>query len=698
MPEVSYTLDRATSIATFSIDTAGPVNSIGDRFLTDLERACDNAFGDNARGIIIESSKTKSFLDGANLLELITDSTSQTIRMSLRRYKDALAALAQSPIPVVATLSGQTALGGGFEMLLWACDHVFATSSSKVGLPEVNVGLFPAAGGTQTLARVVGFKAALEMILGGRIVPAESLVQTGLVTVCAATELISESVKWIQEHQGVTNRNYDPELSEPAALSAQEKAAIVKKARARFVSPYRPWLEAAVSALEASFTLPMDEALRKEEDLFVPLFASPNTRNKIDFFFLSTGIAPRLIKTDASKAVPVPELAIVGAGLMGQGIAQVSAEKGIKTLLIDVDEDATQRAIQAMRTRLEKLVAGGRWSSDRMEQVMSNVRGSTDYDELKAVPLVIECVFEDLALKRKILGMVQQANPDVIFASNTSTIPMADISKDAARPEKVVGMHFFSPVPLMPLLEVIQGDNSSPAAVATAVETGKRFGKTLILVSDGPGFYTSRTFGGFINNGLRLAELGMSPWQVDRAALHMGFPQGPLHIYGTVGGSVVYHAGKFMQERMPDHMRMPATLENLFNAGYVGAGKPSFYSDYRAMTPDESVLEHIVKAEGLPTPTDEEARDTLILGMVNEAFRCLGEGVLHNLYSMDLGAVFGIGFPDCWHGPARYVSLKGVKAVRDRLDELASKFDIPALAPAPEFDRLIACGLDSALI
>jgi 3-hydroxyacyl-CoA dehydrogenase / enoyl-CoA hydratase / 3-hydroxybutyryl-CoA epimerase len=185
---------------------------------------------------------------------------------------------------------------------------------------------------------------------------------------------------------------------------------------------------------------------------------------------------------------------------------------------------------------------------------------------------------------------------------------------------------------------------------------------------------------------------------VDFLALQAGFPQGPLHVYGTTGGSVAYHACQFMASRLPDRVKVPESLTKLFEAGYTGAGKPSFYLDERTMTRNESVLEHIIPAKGLPVPASDEVKDILLLGMVNEAFCCVTDGVLHDYYSMDLGAVLGIGFPDCWHGPARYASLRGIKTVKARLSELADKFQLASLAPAPEFDRLIACGLDSHLI
>ncbi len=478
-----------------------------------------------------------------------------------------------------------------------------------------------------------------------------------------------------------------------------EKEKILSDARKRHgISPYRPYVQAALDSMEGGLRMPFADAVHRDIDLFVPLFQNPHSRNKIDLFFLASSVGPRLVKVDSRQAVPVERLAIIGSGLMGSGIAQVAADSGIKTLLIDVDVETAGRAVQKIEATLDDLVARGRWPQRRKDAAMAHLDFTDDYAQLKDIPLVIESVFEDLPLKQNILAKVQEANPHAIFASNTSTIPMAEISSGCSRPEQVVGMHYFSPVPLMPLLEVIQGPKSSAAAVATVVSVGRAIGKTVILVGDGPGFYTSRTFASYVIAGFRLAEMGLSPWEVDLLALKAGFPQGPLNVYGTAGGNVVYHAAQILVSRLPDRIGIPASLVNMYDAGFIGAGKPSFYLDPRKMVPNEAAAKFIVRTQGVPTPTPEEAQDILLLGMVNEAFWCMSERVLKDYYSMDLGAVLGIGFPDCWHGPARYVSLKGVKAVKQRLIELSDKFAIPGLRPAPEFDALVACGVDSSLI
>jgi 3-hydroxyacyl-CoA dehydrogenase/enoyl-CoA hydratase/3-hydroxybutyryl-CoA epimerase len=695
--QIRYRIEHGKKIAIFEIDTPGPVNTIGERLIADLGKAIEQARSDGVKGVILRSLKEKSFLDGANLVEITKDPSVTDLKHLVLKFHEALEALAKSPFPVVALLFDQTALGGGFETLLWACDHIFATPGSKMGLPEVTVGLFPAGGGPETLRRILGLKAAMDIVLEGKILPVEFYAPSGIVTIAAADELLADALEWIEAHHDIVNRNYDPRWSGPEPLSKEEQVELVKKARARYtVCPQRPYLKAAVDIIEEGLALPFDEAVKNEAIHFAPLIAEPNVKNKIDLFFALTSLAPKLAAIDRKKAVPAPQIAVIGAGLMGQGVAQVCADKGIGVLLIDIDKATAQAGVEKIGAGLQQLVDKGRWQQGRKDNLLSRIRVTDDYGELKDIPLVIEAVFEDLRLKQEILRRAQESNPEILFGSNTSTMPIEDISAKSERPEQVVGMHYFSPVPLMPLLEVVQGPKTADSALATAVSSGRQQGKTCIVVGDGPGFYTSRTFGVFVMTGFYLTEMGLDPWDIDRLAVEAGFPQGPLHVYGTAGGNVIYHAGLFIQSRRPDIFSVPNTLIRLYEAGYVGAGKPCFYQD--GLKPDTSVLDHIERTPSLPRPGREEAKDMLLLSMVNQAFMCLDDGVVKDYHSMDIGAVLGIGFPDCWHGPARYVSQNGVKATRKRLREIHDRYGLPFFRPAEEFERLIACGVDRGLI
>ncbi|RLB24992.1 MAG: hypothetical protein DRG66_08480 [Deltaproteobacteria bacterium] len=697
MQELRYKIDGGKSIAVFEIDTPGPVNAIGEQFITDLGKATEKANSDGVKGVILTSAKVKSFLDGVNLMEIMKDPSPISVKHLVLKLQETLEALAKSPFPVVAVLLGQTALGGGFEILLWGCDHIFATSGSKLGFPEVNVGLFPAVGGPETLRRVMGLKTTLDIVMGGKVIPAEYYTKSSLVTMVSKDEIFLEAEKWIENNKGIVNRNYDPEWKEPNLLSSDERQMLIKNARDRYtICPEKPYFKAAIDAIEEGLGLPFEEAVRNEVHHFAPLIVEPNVKNKIDLFFSLTSLGPKLAKIDRKKAIPATEIAIIGAGLMGQGIAQICADNGMKVLLFDVDEQTAQAGREKIGNGLELLVKKGRWLQERKDQVMNNIRATEDYRELKSAPLVIEAVFEDLDLKQKILKQVQDVNADIIFASNTSTIPMEEISANSDRPEQVVGMHYFSPAPLMPLLEVIQGPKTSEIALATAVISGRQQGKTCIIVGDGPGFYTSRTFGVFVMTGFYLAEMGLEPWEIDRLALEAGFPQGPLHVYGTAGGGVIYHGGLLMKSRRPDLLPVPETLIKMYEAGYTGVGKACFYKD--GLEPDKSALKFVVRNTSLPTPERDEAKEMLLLAMVNQAFLCLDEGVLRDYFSMDIGAILGIGFPDCWHGPARYVSQNGVGATQDRIQAIYDKYGLSFFKPAKEFERLIVCGVDRGLI
>ena len=694
MQELTYTLDGKSGIATFTIDTPGPVNTIGARLITELDGAVTRAREDGARGVILGSAKKRSFLDGANLVEIMRDPSPMDLKHLVLELQETLSRLARSPFPVAAVLTGQTALGGGFETLLWACDRVFASTGSRMGLPETGVGLFPAAGGADTLRRLVGLETALDVVMRGRVLPAEAHVPSGLVEMVEPQEARGAAERWLEANASLTNRNYDPGWSEP---DIEAQRGTIAKARERYlVCPHRPWLAAALDAIEEGLGLPLDEAARRAADRFAPLILDPNVRNKIDLFFAVTSVGPRLARIDEKKARPADAVAVIGAGLMGQGVAQVSADRGMKVLLYDVDEDTARAGRARIGATLAPLVEKGRWLPERREGLLENIEPTADYGRLADVTLAIENVFEKPSLKQEILARVQEANPDIVFASNTSTLPMEEISSGSDRPGQVVGMHYFSPVPLMPLLEVVRGPSTSGAALATAVAAGRRQRKTCIIVGDGPGFYTSRTFGVFVMTGFMLAEMGLEPARIDRLALEAGFPQGPLNVYGTAGGNVIYHAAQAMKERMPGLITVPGSLVRMYEAGYVGAGKPCFYT--RDGEPDASALEHVARREDLPTPGDDEAREMLVLSMVNQAFLCLDEGVLEDYASMDLGAILGVGFPDCWHGPARYVSQKGVRATLERLEEIHDRYGIAHFRPAAEFAKIIACGVDRGLV
>ena len=699
MTTVTLNHDAARNLVHLVIDTGAPVCTIDSEMMRALEQALRDARVREARGVIIRSQKKGSFITGADLMELFGGGV-EAVGAALRRMDAILAALASLPAPVVAVLDDQAAVGGGFELILRCCDHVFAAPRSSFGLPEVHFGLVPALGGMFWLSRLAGLEGALSIVTRGRTLRTEELAAAGIATMAGPEELLAKAQSWLDENRERTQRVARPGEIAVRPEPEAERGALIDEASARAsVSPQRPWLPAAVRLLGESVSPDVGRFVGRNIEEFCALSAHPNTRNKIDFYFLKTVVFPKSVRIDKDSARRCDSIGMIGSGLMGGGIAQVAADAGIKVRLMDADVKIAASAVDRMRKSLEGLVRKGRWPEKRLERCLGNITVVGSVGDLRDEPLVIEAIPEKLELKKKLVGEVHACNPDIIFATNTSSLPIGDIAAGTPRPDNVVGMRFFSPVPLMDLLEVIEGRSSSKSCVATAMSLGRAMGKTCILVGDGPGFYTSRVFAVFLYGGFLAVEAGADPWEVDRVAVRAGFPRGPLHMFCSVGGMIPYHAGRFMETRDAARLPMPASMAGVAEAGYVGAGgTKGFYKDEAGRVPDESVLPHLVRKKGLPVPSAVDIEDILLLGMVNEAFWVLGEGIVRDMPSMDLGAVLGVGFPDCFHGPARYAGMRGLRRVVERLEELHRTLRIPHLAPAPELRRLVACGVEGNLI
>jgi len=685
-------------VAKFAFHSEGHINTIGAELLHSLEQAIQKARDHKAQGILFTSENKKSFLDGANLSEIRSFATQDDLLLLVEKFLRILADLAAMPVPVVAVLKGQTALGGGFELLLAACDHVVATEDSRMGFPEVNLGLIPGGGGTQTLRRAVGLKACCEIILGGKVLPSTAFAGTSWITIAETQDLWTLAQTWIETHQGILHRNLDPQYQEPEVLEEEERRSLFEALRQRYaICPDKPHFSAALDAIEAGLDKELASGLKEETRRFLPLLFDPRSLNKMDLFFLTTSVGPTLFQINPARVIPTPRIAILGAGLMGQGIAQVAADAGIHVLLLDIREDIVDSALENLSRITEGLVNRKRWQPKRRDALLAHLKGSTEYDLLSEYPLVIEAIPEELSLKQKILQQTQEIQPNILFASNSSALPMELIAEHSNHPENVVGMHYFSPVPLMALLEVIRGKESSMAAVDTAVALGRLQGKTCVVVQSAPGFFTTRIFVSFVNMGFHLAERGVDPFEVDRLAVEAGFPRGPLHMFGSVGGTISHHIGHFLEKSYPNRHEFPRSIDLLVASGFTGAGNASFYLDERGSEPNTRALDHLVHKRGLPLPNRAEIKDMLLLSMVSDAFAAYSDGIIDSLIVMDLAASLGVGFPDCWQGPARYVSCKGVRAVVHRMETLAQRFEMKCLVPSNALLDLIQRGIDTGL-
>ena len=614
-------------------------------------------------------------------------------------------------IPVVAAIHG-ACLGGGLETAL-ACRYRIATDHPKtvLGLPEVQLGLIPGAGGTQRLPRQIGLTAALDMILTGKTVRGKKALQLGLVdelvhpsilrtvSIQRAREVAEGQRKSHRFRGGVKGFVLDRNPAGRALVLRQAREKTLEKSRGHY-----PALLAAIDVIAAGYTKGTAFGYREESRRFGEMAMTDVSRQLIFLFFATTalkkdpGVDPAQypdVPVSAFDPLPVEKIAIIGAGFMGAGIATVAVQHGTLVRLKDADHGRVAKGYAAVREVLRESLKKKRMTPTQYGDYMALLGGTVDYTGFGNVDLVIEAVFEDLAIKHQVLREAEASvHPSTIFASNTSTIPIAQIAQASSRPERIIGMHFFSPVHKMPLLEVITTAENHPQVIATVVGYGKKLGKTVIVVNDGPGFYANRILSPYINEAGLLLDQGVAVDIIDKALLDFGFPVGPITLIDEVGLDVAVKAGKIMAEAFPDRMQPAKSIQALVAAGRYGRkSKKGFYTydkDGKKGDVDQSVyglflpsgrtpiVESIASTSpDIPSHPEMPAvqiQQRTVLAMLNEAARCLSEGIIRSARDGDVGAVFGIGFPPFRGGPFRHMDALGVNIVVQRLEDLNARF------------------------
>jgi 3-hydroxyacyl-CoA dehydrogenase/enoyl-CoA hydratase/3-hydroxybutyryl-CoA epimerase len=652
------------------------VNAIDPPLIAALANAIDDARAAGPRGLIIVSAKPDQWVAGADLTMLSNWPSAAEISRASREIQRIFNDLAALPFSTVAAING-SALGGGYELAL-ACDWRIAADapSVRVGLPEVSLGLLPAAGGTQRLPRLVGLPRALDQILNARRSNARRALRAGLVDEVvhpaalerAAIDRASRGEKRkVQGGASLVDRAVTWLAPLRAFAFRQARAAALKETKGHYPAPLKA-LEAITIGLEKG----MDAGLEAEARLFGELATSDVSRNLIALLLL--GLAQRRAAFEGlPRGETSSDIAIVGAGLMGSGIAQAAAIGGATVRMRDVDTAAVARGLGAVRKLTTD--AARKRVIDRREsaRVISRVTGTTDYSGFRRADLVIEAVFEDIAVKRNVVKELEDiVRDDAVIATNTSALPIADIARDAMHPERIVGMHFFSPVHRMPLVEVVRPEQADPKALARVVAEAQAMGKTAIVVRDTPGFYTTRVLGFMLAEAMLLLEEGARIEDVDRAMVAFGWPIGPLALTDEVGLVVARHVGETVAAAR-GIKEGPSAVQRLTDAGMQGkrGGRGFYRYDGKKRTPNADVYALIGMTPAAEWHGEQTARRLTLL-FVNEAVRCLDEGVLRSPAEGDLGAVMGLGFPPFLGGPFRWADAEGV-VLRDDLRRLAER-------------------------
>jgi len=641
------------------------------------------------RAIVVASAKPDTFIAGADL-ELLEGLTAAEISAMSRDGNALLERIATQPKPVVAAVHG-AALGGGLEVAL-ACHYILASDdpATVLGQPEVQLGLLPAGGATQRLVERVGLTGALPLLLTGTRVRARKALRLGIVdavttpggiveTACrAALALAAGSLKRRPKKLGLLDR---------AARHAPLRGRVLKAAREQVRRQTRglyPAPPAILDCVETGLKRGRKAGLARESEYFGPLAAGAVSRSLVSMFHAmneakkaATGAKPR----------PVRRLGVLGAGFMGSGVASVSL--GLAPVVVrDLAEEALAAAARSIDEGLRKQVRSQAISRSEADRRWSWLELTTGVEGLAGADLVVEAVFEDLALKRRVLAEVEEViAPTAVFASNTSALPIGEIAAVANHPERVLGMHYFSPVPKMPLVEIVVTERTAPWATATAHALGCAQGKTPIVVRDSPGFYTTRILAPYLNEAILALEEGGRVEEVDRALKDFGFPVGPIALIDEVGIDVGAHVSRDLGAAFADRGHASSdALTRLAGAGFAGRKNRRGFYEYPAAKRrgPKRVNREVYSFFGgaVRHGIDPGAvRDRLALLMVNEAVRCLEEGVISSPRDGDLGAVLGLGFPPLRGGPFHYVDAFGPAILVNRMEQLAGRHG-PRFQPA----------------
>lgn len=683
----AFRVERDGDLAVLWFDLPGEkVNKFSSAVMMELDRLVDDlAAATDLRFLVVASAKPGIFIAGADVSEFTKVTSAEQAREFITFGQRAFAKFEKLPQVTVAAINGAS-LGGGTELAL-CCDWRVMAEHPKatIGLPEVQLGILPAWGGTTRLPRLVGLPTALDMILTARNLDAKRAKRAGLVDEVAHPAILLDAAKAFARKQGrkrgtVKNTHFYLEGNPLGRkfILGQARKGVMKSTHGHYPAPLK-----VLDVMSTGLAKGRDRGFAAEADAASQLILSDIAQNLVQLFFF---------REDAKKdrGVPPKEIrsaAVLGAGLMGGGIAQIISDKAeIPVRLKDINWPALAGGMRAASKVLKKKLDRGRITKTEMATKIARITTTLDWSGFSGVDLVIEAVVEDLQVKQSVLSELESsASPHAIFATNTSTIPITEIAARAARPENVVGMHFFSPVDRMPLLEVIAGVKSSEQTLSTAVAFGRRLGKTVVVCKDGPGFIVNRMLGPYLNEAGLLLQEGNSIESIDRAMVDFGMPMGPLELLDEVGIDIAAKAARILVEAFGDRMQPSAALEKLLADRRFGKknGRGVYaWKEGKRTGPDPTIYPLV--GLGSPKPGNGKAMaERMVLAMINEASLILVERIAGSAAELDVAMIFGTGFPPFRGGPMRYADSLGIPYVVGRLSDLEEKLGMRFAPSAP---------------
>jgi 3-hydroxyacyl-CoA dehydrogenase len=681
-------------VAVVQIDNP-PVNALSAGVPEGLAAAMQQAAGDPSIGAVVLIGAGKTFVAGADIKEL--ERSAWDDRISLPDISGLLRQIEDMPKPVVVAIHG-TALGGGVELAM-AGHYRIATPDARIGLPEVTLGIIPGAQGTQRLPRLVGIETALDLIVSGRLMSAPEALTAGLVDRIADGDLLTSAMALAREvaGQGVAHRRTrdrrdrlgTPETNGPLYDAARQTA---RKARKHQIAPLL-----AVDAIEAAATLPFDEGCRRERELCMQCVRSEPCKALMHAFLAERGVSKIPgIQTDAPPRT-IDTVAIIGAGTMGSGIAMACANAGLRVVLTDVGRDRVDAGIATIRRNYDSSVKRGRLTADAADQRMGAIHGATGYDACAEADLVIEAVFENMALKKEVFATIDRiAKAGAILATNTSTLDVDAIAAATRRPEDVVGLHFFSPAHVMRLVEIVRGRATSPPVLAASLALTRRLKKIGVVVRNAFGFVGNRMMFPYMYEAQFLVEDGATPEQVDRVLTDWGMAMGIFAVDDLGGLDVAWRVRHEVGQFDAPGLRKPLVSDALVDMHRLGqkTGKGWYryeQGDRKPILDPEvlAVIDRVTRdANIVRRPIeDQEIFERTIYALINEGARVLEEGIAMRAADIDVIYVNGYGFPAFRGGPMFYADRAGLSHIHDRIAAFHREFG-ERWTPAPLLARL----------
>ncbi len=680
--------ERRGRIGIISVDNP-PVNALGQAVRQGLIDGLAKALADSEVQAIVLIGKGRTFVAGADISEFGKPHRDPPFATVLDRLEG-------STKPIVAALHG-TALGGGLELAL-GCNYRVAVRDAKCGLPEVKLGILPGAGGTQRLPRLIGVPKALEMIVSGDPIGAVEAKALGLVDQIVEGDLLAGAIAFAE---GIAAQRPLPRVRDLTTHIDKSKvdASLFEKAAKDAAVKSRGGRAGVrcVEAVKAAVELPFEAGLKRERELFEEAVASTESAALRHIFFAERQAAKIPDVPSETPTLPIRKVAVLGAGTMGGGIAMVFANTGISVILVDREQGLVDKGLGIIKKNYAATVSKGRLAQPEMDARVGRISGTTNWDDLGDVDLVIEAVFEEMGLKKEIFGKLDRiCRKDAILATNTSTLDVDEIARSTSRPEQVIGLHFFSPANVMRLLEIVRGKQTSKTVIATSMKLAKQIGKVGVLVGVCPGFVGNRMLHAYFREAQLLLQEGALPAQVDGVVQKFGFAMGPCATSDLAGLDVGWRIRKEQPKPPPGERYSGAVGDRLAEKGRFGqktnAGFYRYEPGSRTPIPDpevEAIIKAVSKEQGVEQRVigDDEIFERCLYSMINEGAKILDEGIALRASDIDTVWINGYGFPPHRGGPMFYADTVGLKKIYGRIQEFLANHG-KAWQPSTLLERL----------